>query len=392
MRKRWTLAIIIAIAGLMVALAWFFPTTVYVPVGLVKGEATFDGKPTDYWKDALNREGFLGQKPPPGDAGKTLRQGGAAAVPVLCEIARGPDENLRTEALNALALMGPEAKDAVPLLSDILKTEKNSGRFLLASQAWANVDPSAAAEALAAVLREDGGDLGRKACAFASLFKLAPKGQEAVPTLNDIRNDPKANPVVRVQAIEVLWHMNQPAQPLVRDLCEMASADNSPVGVQALHVLGEFGPSAKSAVPALLKILNRPKLPSTGRTWGPPHRQAVVRTLGRIGPEASSAMPVLLASLFSIDYLNRVELAQTITEIGPEAKKAITVRDAVWGAAITLSAASSPSSLAVPFLVEIEKRTWIPRDGQTIKEIRIAIRHVDPGASARAHIPDYPED
>jgi HEAT repeat protein len=393
MRKRWTITIIIGIVAGMAALAWFYPTTVYVPVGLVKGEATFDGKPTDYWADALNQEGFLGQKPPPGDAGKTLRQGGAAAVPVLCEIARGPDEKLRTEALNALALMGPEAKAAVPLLSNVIKTETNQGRFLLASQAWGNVDPSAAAEALGAVLREPTeADLSRQACACTALIRLAPQGQEAVPALNDIFHNPKTDPVLLVQVIDVLWHMKQPTEPMVPILCEMVSADHSPVGVQALHVLSSLGPNAKSAVPTLVKLLERPTLPSVGRTWGPPHRAAVVRTLGKIGPDASPAVPVLLASLSSVDYLNRVELAQTIGEIGPEAKKAVTIRDAVWAAAVILWASRPPGSLAAPCLIEIERRTWIPRDRQSSKDVRIAIRRIDPGAATRAHLPDYPED
>src|SRR5438552_9511767 len=151
MRRRWPLLIVVVIVGLL-ALAWLFPTTVYVPVGFVKGEATFDGKPTDYWVDALKQEGFLGRKPPAGDAGKTLRQGGSAAVPVLCEIAQGPDNNLRLAALNALSLMGPEAKAAKPMLQATVQSENDRSRFCLASDALAHVDATAAAEASSAIL------------------------------------------------------------------------------------------------------------------------------------------------------------------------------------------------------------------------------------------------
>lgn len=389
MWKRWVFGIAVVIVGLVV-LVWMFPTVLYTGVGIAKGEATYAGKPTDYWAHALKQEGFLGQSPPPGDAGKTLREGGAAAVPVLCEIARGKDDKLRTDALGALCLMGSEAKDAVPLLSDIIKNEKNSGLFLLAGQAWCNVDPSAAAEALSAVLREDSDDLSRKACAFTTLLKVAPQGQEAAPTLDAIVHDSKANPVLRVQASQVLWHMKQPGEPLVPVLCEMISMEKSPVGVQGLGVLGELGSSGKSAVPELLKILDRPKLPVSGSTWGPPHRAAVIRTLGNIGPDASGAIPALLASLQSTNYFIRVEVAQALARMGPEAKKALAVRDAVWGASITLGAARSPINLAVPSLIEIEKRTWIPRDGKTTKEIRLAIRVIDPGAANRAHVRDFP--
>src|SRR6266851_2558267 len=173
MRKRWLIGIPIIIVILLV-LAWMFPTSVFVSIGMVKGEATFDGKPTDYWEYALKKEGFLGQAPPPGDAGKTLRQGGAAAVPVLCEIAQGHDDLLRSEALSALSLMGAEAKGAVPMLKNTLKTETSPSRFLAAAEALANADPTAAGEALGEVVGEkSGGDYIRQACAFTILLKMA---------------------------------------------------------------------------------------------------------------------------------------------------------------------------------------------------------------------------
>jgi HEAT repeat protein len=379
------------------ALAWFFPASVYLPVGFVKGEATFEGKPTDYWAHALKKEGFLGQAPAPGDAGKTLRQGGAAAVPVLCELAQGPDDLLRTEALSALSLMGKEAKGAVPVLQNTLKTEKNSSRFLLAGRTLANVDGAAAGEALSAVLREKDPDFSRRAWAFTALLNMAPQGQEALPVLKDIVQDVTEDPVLRVQAIDVLWHMGQPADPLVPPLCEMLAAPKSTVGVQALMVLGEMGASAKSAVPTLLKVLERPDLPLTGKRWGAPHRTAIYRTLGQIGPDASEALPVLLGSfngesyfigkLERSNYYIRTEVGLALAHMGPAAKQAVIVRDGVWAANILLLAARSPGNLAVLPLVEIERRTWIPRAGEGVLEIQKAIAQVDAGATRRAGLP-----
>src|SRR5438093_8325893 len=108
---------------------------------------------------------------------------------------------------------------------------------------------------------------------------MAPQqGQEALPALKDLFDDPETDPVLRVQAIDVLWHMNQPAEPMVPVLCEMLAVPQSTVGVQSLMVLGEMGPSGKSAVPTLLEVLARPNLPVTGKRWGPPHRTAIYRT------------------------------------------------------------------------------------------------------------------
>jgi hypothetical protein len=297
MRKRWSFAIIVLIVALL-GLAWLFPNAVYVPVGYVKGEATFDGKPTDYWVHALNQEGFFGQAPPPGDAGKTLRQGGSAAVPVLCEIAQGPDNNLRLGALNALALMGAEAKTAKPMLQATVKTETDRSRFYLASDALAHVDAAAAADVMSAILGDKQETLSRKTFAFAALLRMAPQGQEAVPTLKEVFNDAKEDVLLRVLAAEVLSNMNQPAESLLPAVCEMVTAENSSVGVQALLVLASMGPAAKPAVPTLLKVADRPNLPLAAATrWGPPNRRAVYRTLGFIGPDASAAIPRLLGSL-----------------------------------------------------------------------------------------------
>ena len=49
-------------------------------LGLVRHEAFFAGKPTNYWIHALKQEPFMGEGPPAGDIGKILREGGSAAV------------------------------------------------------------------------------------------------------------------------------------------------------------------------------------------------------------------------------------------------------------------------------------------------------------------------
>jgi HEAT repeat protein len=396
MRKRWLLIIFVVIVGLL-ALAWLFPTTVYVPVGFVKGEATFDGKPTDYWVDALNQEGFLGRRPPAGDAGKTLRQGGAAAVPVLCELAQSPDGNIRKQALNALALMGAEAKAAKPMLEATLKTDANRTRFFLASEALTNIDAAAAAEAMCAILRDSQEPMNRKIDALAALHRMAPQGQEAVPTLNDIWRDPKQDPELRVEAIDVLWHMKQPPEPLIPALREMVSAKDTPVGVQALLVLGGMGPVAKSVVPTLLKVLDRPDLPLTGRRFGPPNHWIIYQTIGLIGPDASAAIPKLLGffqgenyfkhSRYGANHSLRVQVALALANMGPAAQQALLTRDAVWATSLTLLAPSPPGNVLVGPLAEIEKRTWVPGDRKTTIEVLRALYLMDPDANRHAGLP-----
>jgi HEAT repeat protein len=381
--------------------AWLFPAAIYQSIGLVKGEATFDGKPTDYWVHALKKEGFLGGSPPSGDAGKTLRLGGADAVPVLCEIAQGPDDDLRSQALMALNLMGAEAKGAKPVLDAMLRTETNISRFEILAKALGNVDPSAAGEALGAVLREKPDhQFIRQQCACTVLIELAPQGQEAVPALKEVVDDTSQNPFLRAMAIDVLWRMKQPADPLIQTLLGFVKDEKSKGGMQALMVLGDMGPSAKSALPTLLEVLDRPNLPLAGAEMsrlGPANRTMIYRAIGLIGPDASAAIPRLLGTIESPAFFDRrrqldnyhlrTHIGLALAQMGAAGKQALTVRDAVWGASVTLLGAQAPGMVLVPSLAEIQKRTWLPHKGDSTTQIVKGIWLVDPLAARRVGLP-----
>src|SRR5207302_11301187 len=119
--------------------------------------------------------------------------------------------------------------------------ENSSSRFLIAGETLYKVDPALAEETLTTVLH-DKDNLGGRAWALAVLLKLAPDAHGTVPALSKMVHDPDAR--LRVQARRVLWHMKEPAEPLVAALCAEACADNSAVGVQAIEALGEMGSAA----------------------------------------------------------------------------------------------------------------------------------------------------
>jgi HEAT repeat protein len=385
MRKRRSVRLTLAIAVVVAAVVFLFPAVVYTPLGLLRGEAFFDGRPTNYWARWLKQERFLGHAPPAGDAGKALREGGEAAVPVLCDIAKGPDEELRSEALRALSMMGPAARAAAPDLQATLKTETNSTRFLLAADALAQADPSAAATALAAVARDKGEDAGRRAWALTSLVNLGPEGREALPALEALRTDPGEPVVIRVEAVRALWHMRQPAEPLVATLCEVLGDERGPAGVQALEALQEMGPAARPALPVLLKLLSDPHLEPVGQRWGPPHRAAVVRTLGKMGPEAAAAVPGLVALLDSNNYYLHREVAQALDLLGPPARQALMTRDAAaWASVALLAARPSAAVAALPLVPALKKDLATPRDVQISNLLREAARKNNEDADARA--------
>jgi HEAT repeat protein len=398
MRKPWLLRILILVIAVPVALALVFPATVYQTAGWLRHEASFDGKPTNYWIRALKQERFLGHAPPAGDIGKTLREGGPEAVPVLCEIAEGPDENLRSEALLSLSLIGPDAKAATPVLVAALKKEENASRFLMASDAYAKVDPDAAVDLLSTIVR-DKQNASRCSWALTALLKLTPDCRGALPVLNDLLNNAEEDPRPRVQAMLILWRLKQPGEPMIPALCTIVKDDKNPAGVQALDVLGEMGPAAKQALPDLVQLLDNPNLPMIGREWGPAHRAAVIRTIGRMGPEAGPAVPKLLA-LFENNKYNtlRKEVARALAEIGPPAKEAFPAllavltdqrdpaKDAVVWASLTLLAVDPMSGVAAAAFAESAKKPKAADDEKTLDLIREAALKIDPEAAARAGV------
>jgi HEAT repeat protein len=186
MHKRRLIALLVLlVASGTVAL---FPAPLYLAMGIFRHEAFFAGKPANYWSRALRHESFLGHEAPPGDAGKILREGGAAAVPVLCEIAQDPDDKLRFEALLALSLMGPEARSATSTLQGTIRDETESAKFLLAAETLSRIDPQDASEALSTVLR-DKQDGSRRSWALATLLKFAPAARGALPVLEQMFRD-----------------------------------------------------------------------------------------------------------------------------------------------------------------------------------------------------------
>jgi HEAT repeat protein len=298
-------------------------------------------------------------------------------------MAESSDDNLRSEALQGLMLIGPEAKAAVPVLQKVVKKETNSSRFLAASEALGKADPAAAAQTLCEVLRDDN-NYARRAWALTVLEKIAPQGEEAVPTLKTMVEDSQEDAGLRVSAINVLWRMQQPSEPLVAVLCGILSEHGKTVGMQAITVLEDMGPAARPALPALLKLLDDRQMPLDGKRWGRPYRAAVITALGRIGPPARAAVPAMIASLQSGNYTIRTEVALALARIGPAAREALAARDAAVGATITLLSTKCPAGLTAAPLVEEACKLWVPATAQTRGEIHDAIEQVDPGALAES--------
>ena len=312
MKKRRTIWICVGLA-LAVAAVVIVPTSRVFLVGWLRREATYQGKPTNFWISALRKDPFLGYMAPQDDAIKLLAEGGSDSVPVLSDILREKDWQTREKALRALVEMGAQAKAAVPAVAEKIRTEANENLLQREVDILVRLDLNAAVPALFWVWKEHPSARSRNR-ALSIVTGFGPKSKEAAPALTEILKD--SDPHIRVVAAATLWQINEQAAPLLPTLLDGAKSDNTEVRALALHTLcvigpEEIGPATKEVMPSIVEGLEAKD--AEVRSKG-------VSALGKIAPEQTSA-PRLIAALKDEAPVVRSNAAYFLGRIG--AKEAV---------------------------------------------------------------------
>lgn len=273
--KRKTVLVGIAVLALLAVAAVFEPTGVVR--GFFRSEPFFESRPASTWAHRLDDANPRVKE----DAYRSLKNGGANAVPVLVSIAReqsGAWASLpvRLMAIDLLKDMGPGAAKAIFYLSDTVQDPDQtvSGR---AAEALAAIGPNdrKAIFPLLALLQGPNALAGAKA-----LSKCGPEALAATPALVALlKND---DPEIRWNAAKTLGkiHAIDAIDPLVGALKDPAD----PVREHAAEALGDMGPAASRAVDPLIATLKDPYSKA---------RRDAARSLGQIGPAAKAAVPTL---------------------------------------------------------------------------------------------------
>ena len=148
---------------------------------------------------------------------------------------------------------------------------------------------------------------GVRAQAAVALAALG--GRAGVPALFAALGDPA--PAVRHEAARSLARLAPTTEDVTPLVAALASRDDY-VAAFAAWSLGNLGPGAHGAVPALAGALSRARTDAV-----------VAGALARIGPAASGAVPVLVEALRSSDADRRWRAARTLGRIGPAAAGAV---------------------------------------------------------------------
>jgi RNA polymerase sigma factor (sigma-70 family) len=169
-------------------------------------------------------------------ASVALANVGEPAVPLLVKALKDPSQEHRNWVMFTLARFGPDARAAVPALTAMVKDGTTTDR-LGAASVLGNVGPNAASAvpALMELLK----DHAKMECYVAanSLGWIGPSAKPAVPLLVDLLRDPGTRKF--------------PSDGSLIPLFPAGSVHLYETQAVAAEALGQMGPDAKEALPAL---------------------------------------------------------------------------------------------------------------------------------------------
>lgn len=235
----------------------------------------------------------------------TLGPQAAPAVPDLVRALDDPNPDVRWHAARALHAIGPAASPAVNALAKSLKDDNFMVRGH-AANALGTIGEAArpAAAALAQTVTDPDPHVRR--AAVRALTKIRPGPEIGIPLMVQVLED--ADPSVVMPALATLAEFKGQVVPVM-----IEAMKNPKARYWATIVLGEVGPEAAPAIPALTSALqiDEPEL-----------RMQALIALGNIGPAAKSAVASIQPLLEDDEPAVRYAAAFALGEIGDRAASA----------------------------------------------------------------------
>lgn len=212
------------------------------------------------------------------------------------------------EAIDSLARLGPEAKQAVPKLTRLLDSTDNQVRWRSARALGTTGEAAASAvPTLVKHLAASETEAAVRAQSAAALGKIGVKGDDVLNALVVAVGD--SEPHVRHAAIQALRRLGPEPTMLIPVFTQVLNDAHPDVAVRAMGALADIG---EAAVPALIEATKEPK----ARHWA-----TVV--LAEIGPKAAAAVDALTGLASDPEPEVRLQALIALGQIGDPAKPAI---------------------------------------------------------------------
>lgn len=232
-----------------------------------------------------------------------------AAEPTVADLVKqlsGSEAQARYRATDELANHGEAAKDAVPALIKALGDSDPKLRFR-AARALGAIGPVAQESGLQLVARLKDEDALVRAHSAHALGNIGAVNDAVVPELAHTLAD--ADPNVRRSAIRAIQKIKPGPDVMLPLVSKLLEDDNPSVVLHALQSMAEAG---DRALPVIIGALDNQK----SRYWA-----CVV--LAELGPAAKSAAPALAKVLSDEDPEERMQALIALGEIGPAAKEVV---------------------------------------------------------------------
>jgi HEAT repeat protein len=278
-----------------------------------------------------------------------------AALPELVAALKSKDQAVLQAAGYAIAMLGPQAKEAVPALQEAQKNANARGF---------------AQDAIERALRN--------------------VGEEGTKSLTELIKNPKAPLEKRLSALSELGWSNAPDPKVIAIVIESLKDPEPRIRAAAVDTIGSIGPKAKAAIPSLLSLLDDAELEKAASQSRRGSEDLVASTLARMGTEAVKGLTDVVKDTGK-KPLARFQATRALATMGRKAKSAIPALEAGMADKIRPIAVESACAY-VRAGGDIAKATPVLKEGlkdQTPFVVWTAAHAIERiGPQAKASVPD----
>lgn len=211
--------------------------------------------------------GMVEQPPPPNPVNASATTGPVYRGRPLRDYVRRIAQPAEADRAGVVRAIGAFGADAAPVARDLAGLLADKDASVRTASAWALAQMGAAGAAAVPALENALADANPRLRSLAAiaLRSMGAQASAALPGLIKALDDPDA--FVRAPAAEALGAMGAAAVPAVDPLTRRLSSAGEQVYVQRsiATALGNIGPAASAAIPALQQALKRPRVSYTAQ-------------------------------------------------------------------------------------------------------------------------------
>jgi HEAT repeat protein len=239
----------------------------------------------------------------------TLAMGGPSTSPKVADFIADPSLQVRQKAVETLVGWGKDAEPALPKLFEHLRNV-DAGIRAAAAETLARMGLKKAEKGLERAEKDKSPEV--KVWGHAGLAKIEGDCEDHMEDIADIL---KSGKMQKPQAAaDAMLLLNCASEDAISDLIDaFKSADDESQRAAAARAIGNIGPKAAAAVPALMGALGEK---------GFRIRVAALLALAKMGPKAAPAVALLAEILKDPAPRFRELAAHALGEIGPAARSA----------------------------------------------------------------------